>query len=246
MLIVASSNAQAKNISTPEWTAKTLHSAAGMRVQKMTNSNMRPGDKAASLERLWKHVRVLVIEEVSMVAARNYNMLNFRAMYGRTKTHAVSERNYAYPNCTFGRCPIVIHLGDFLQLAPTNAIGLITDVNATNEDGSYVFAEPPDLETQSAIAIFGRIPSVIELRGTKRFVAKDPIITMLECMRLGKCPHRFGTPSRKRGLWTVHPMASNLIHATKTLVSSKVMGCRCTGKPSHVGLQGGHGAMHES
>ena len=123
-----------------------------------------------------------------MVAARNYNMLNFRAMHGRKKTHAVSEKNYTCPNCTFGRCPIVIHLGDFLQLAPTAALGLITDVNATNEDDSYVLAEPPDLETQSAIAIFRRIPSVIELHGTKRFVANDPIIAMLECMRLGKMP----------------------------------------------------------
>ena len=98
MLIVASSNAQAKNISTPEWTAKTLHSAASMRVQQMTNSKMRPGDKAASLERLWKNVRVLVIEEVSMVSAANYNMLNFRAMYGRTKSHAVSEGTYTRPH----------------------------------------------------------------------------------------------------------------------------------------------------
>ena len=53
MLIVASSNAQANNISTPEWKARTLHNAAGMRVQKMVNAKMRPGENAASLERLW-------------------------------------------------------------------------------------------------------------------------------------------------------------------------------------------------
>ena len=74
MLIVASSNAQAKNISTPDWKGRTLHNAACMRVQKIINSRMRPGDKATALERVWRNVRVLVIEEVSMVSAANYNM----------------------------------------------------------------------------------------------------------------------------------------------------------------------------
>ena len=50
MLVVASSNAQAKNISTAEWKARTLHNASCMRVQKMINPKMRPGDKTATLE----------------------------------------------------------------------------------------------------------------------------------------------------------------------------------------------------
>ncbi len=103
---------------------------------------MRPGDKAASLEKLWRSVRVLVIEEISMVSAANYNMLDFRAMYGRAKSHAVAESNYSRPGCSFGRCPIVIHLADFLQLSPTAAVGLVTDVNGKNEDGSYVLQKP--------------------------------------------------------------------------------------------------------
>ena len=185
MLIVASSNAQAKNISTAEWKGRTLHNAACMRVQHMINPKMRPGDKAATLERLWCNARVLIIEEVSMVSAANYNMLDFRAMYARTKTHAVTESTYSRPGCSFGRCPIVIHLGDFLQLAPTAALSLVTDVNAKDADGAYVFAVPPDLEIQNAIRVFGRIPCVIELQGTKRFVPGDPLIELLDCMRRG-------------------------------------------------------------
>merc|ERR1712079_821891 len=107
MLVVASSNAQAKNVSTTQWKARTLHNAAGMRVQEMVNPKMRPGDKASALERRWRNVRVLVIEEVSMVSAANYNMLDFRAMYGRTKSHVVTESIYNQPQCSFGRCPIV-------------------------------------------------------------------------------------------------------------------------------------------
>ena len=185
MLVVASSNAQAKNISTAEWKGRTLHNAACMRVQEMINPKMRPGDKATSLEQVWRNVRVLIIEEVSMVSAANYNMLDFRAMYGRTKSHAVTESTYKTPGNSFGRCPIVIHLGDFLQLSPTAQLSLVTDVNAKNKDGSYVLAEPPTLEIQNAIKVFKRIPNVIELQGTKRFVEGDPLIKFLECMRKG-------------------------------------------------------------
>lgn len=185
MLVVASSNAQAKNISTSQWKARTLHNAAVMRVQEMVNSKMRPGDKMRSLEQRWRNVRVLVIEEVSMVSAANYNMLDFRAMYGRTKTHAVTESTYKRPGCAFGRVPIVIHLGDFLQLTPTAQLSLVADVNAKNDDGTWVLAEAPSLEAQHAIKVFKRIPCVIELQGTKRFVQGDPLIKFLESMRKG-------------------------------------------------------------
>jgi DNA replication protein DnaC len=90
MIVTASSNAQSKNISTANVKARTMHNAAAMRVQYMLNTKMRPGDKLKTLERLWKNVKVLIIEEVSMVSAANYNMLDFRAMYGRQKTHNVN------------------------------------------------------------------------------------------------------------------------------------------------------------
>ena len=46
LMVVASSNAQAKNISTPDTRARTIHNASGMRVQKLTNELMRPGKKS--------------------------------------------------------------------------------------------------------------------------------------------------------------------------------------------------------
>ena len=83
LMVVATSNAQAKNISTVDVKARTLHNASGMRVQQLINVKMRPGNKQAHLTRLWSSVRVLVIEEISMVAAASYNMLDFRSMCGR-------------------------------------------------------------------------------------------------------------------------------------------------------------------
>ena len=191
LMVVASSNAQAKNISTDSVKARTMHNASGMRVQKLVNDRMRPGKKQASLTKLWNEVKVLVIEEVSMVAAAWYNMLDVRAMHGRSRTHDVYETTYKRPHHQFGRVPIVIHLGDFLQLSPTANISLVEDVNAKNEDGSFKYLEPPSVEVQHAIRVFGSIPHVFELRGTKRFKAGDPLIELLGCMRAGrKIPQR--------------------------------------------------------
>ena len=145
-MVVASSNAQAKNISTTDVKAHTIHNASGMRVQKLVNEKMRPGNKLDSLSKLWGCVRVFVIEEVSMVAASWYNMPDVRSMHGRSKTHDVYETTYKQSEHHFGRVPIVIHLGDFLQLSPTANIGLVEDVNAKNDDGSYKYPEPPTLE----------------------------------------------------------------------------------------------------
>ena len=185
LMVVASSNAQAKNISTPDTRARTLHSASVMRIQKLTNDQMRPGNKQASLTKIWDHVRVLIIEECSMVAAAWYNMLDVRSMHGRSRTHDVCEASYKKPRHHFGRIPIVIHLGDFLQLTPTANLSLIQDVNERDADGNYKLFEPPSLEVQHAIKVFGSIPHIFELRGTKRFKVGDPLIDLLGCMRTG-------------------------------------------------------------
>ena len=111
--VVAASNAQAKNISTKDVKARTVHNACCMRVQKLENARMRPGNKQKTLTRLWDKCMVLVIEEVSMVSAPLYNALDFRSMCGRHKTHDVSEYTYLRRGNAFGRIPIVIHLGDF-------------------------------------------------------------------------------------------------------------------------------------
>ena len=42
----------------------------------------------------------------------------------------MQERLYVQRKCAFGRMPLKLHLGDFLQLRPTAAMSLITDMNA--------------------------------------------------------------------------------------------------------------------
>ena len=94
----------------------------------------------------------------------------------------MTESTYKLPHHQFGRVPIVIHLGDFLQLSPAGSLSLITDPNEKNEDGTWKYDPPPAVEVQHAIQVFGRIPHVIELKGTKRFKPGDPLIELLACM----------------------------------------------------------------
>ena len=187
LVVAAFSNAQAKNISTADVEAMTIHRAGGMAVQELTNDKMRPSaEKLKKLVQHWRRVRVLVMEEISMISAGLYNMLDFRSMFGRGQEFAVDESNYRKEHHHFGRVPIVIHLGDFLQLSPTKAIGLIRDVQEKDKDGNYKLDPPPSVEVQHAIRVFGKVPHVIELKGTKRFKPGDPLIELLACMRFAR------------------------------------------------------------
>ena len=66
-------------------------------------------------------------------------------MHGRSRTYDVCEGSYKKPHHHFGRIPIVIHLGDFLQLSPTAITSVIQDVNERDVDGNYKLPEPPSL-----------------------------------------------------------------------------------------------------
>ena len=185
LMVVAAKNAQAKNISTEQVRARTLHGAALLGVQSLTNSNMAAGSKENALQKLWGSVRVLVVEEISMVSALLYNMLDYRAMLGRRVVFKVDRHTYTKTGCAFGRVPIVLHLGDFFQLRPTAQLSLLDDLEAKDDDGNYVYQDVP-AEVQHAQQLFGSIPDVFELRGTMRFKPGDPLIDILQHMRSGK------------------------------------------------------------
>ena len=127
-----------------------------------------------------------------MCAAPLYNMLNYRSMLGRSQKHEVyathAERQCDYKHVPFGRCPIVLHLGDLLQLSPTASTSLTADLSKKHDDGSYVYSDQTVtcwLEVQHACRVFRSIPSVFNLLGTKRFKVGDSLIDFLNCMRTG-------------------------------------------------------------
>ena len=100
---------------------------------------------------------VFAIEEISVVSGPMYNMLDFRSMYGRSKTHQVHEQNYHRQGNAFGRIPIVIHLGDFFKLKPTANISLVDDFDAENKDGEWIHQDV-SVEVQHACRLLSKVP----------------------------------------------------------------------------------------
>ena len=70
LMVVAAKNSQAKNISTENVRAMTLHTAGCVGIQEFKNSLMSAGKKKQQLEKRWGKIRVLVIEEISMWCRR--------------------------------------------------------------------------------------------------------------------------------------------------------------------------------
>jgi len=166
-IIVCSSWAQAQNISTAVHKAVSCHNATLMRVQSYRNSDMLPEAKKTALEAKLSPKRLLVIEEVSMISPALYNMLLYRFYHGRKDRWQIKqERHYVQRNWAFGRMPLKLHLGDFLQLRPTAAMSLLTDMNTLSyktEDRNV------PAEFQDAAKLFLATENCYELTTTNRF-----------------------------------------------------------------------------
>ena len=189
-LVVAFSHAQADAISNSSFRAKTLHSVSAMRVQSLDNKDMAPGPKLPRLQHIWEHKVCLVIEEVSMMAAVALNMGMYRATWGRKAQCQLSVDAYGTTSNIFGRVPIVLLLGDFLQLKPPNATSLADDLMALAREGRRI-----SVEVQTACAAFHGIDTVIELTATRRFTDAEMPALMNFC--------RSARPGSKfpAGLW---------------------------------------------
>ena len=101
-----------------------------------------------------------------MVAPPMYNMLLYRNFHGRREHWQVAEAEYDKISGAFGRMPLVIHLGDFLQLKPTgSSVSLITDpLELEKHHESY------PAEWQQAMKLFCNTPLCFEFQSSNRFV----------------------------------------------------------------------------
>ena len=133
--MVAFSHAQANAISTERIQARTLHSACAMRVQSLANKNMAPGAKRETLLQTWRNKVLVVNEEVSMMPAEAIKMDIYRAMWGRHEQFSVKPDDYHELRHLFGRMPLAVFLGDFLQLKPPKSISLADDLMARARQG---------------------------------------------------------------------------------------------------------------
>ena len=99
--------------------------------------------------------------------AEALNMEMYRAMWGRHEQFGVNVDEYARLRTLFGRMPLVVFLGDFLQLKPPKQISPADDLVAKARQGSVV-----SVEAQTACEAFRGVNIVIELLETRRFEDK--------------------------------------------------------------------------
>ena len=166
-LLVCASWAQAENISTDVHRGVSCHNAAGMRPGGLRNRDMLAIAAAtkANLLRRWSSKRCLILEEVSMISPALFNMLLYRSWLARRERWEVrEERLYDKMDTAFGRMPIVIYLGDFLQLRPIGGRSLLVSLQTLAEQGKEMYAEH-----QQATKLFQGITCCCELQGTMRF-----------------------------------------------------------------------------
>ena len=114
-----------------------------------------------------------------MMPPQLYNMVAYRAYLGRFERWEVQESDYDKLRGAFGRMPIVIHLGDFLQLKPTGCSGvsLISDFDDLAARGVQLAPE-----FQAVMKQFCSTPLCFQLQRSNR--ATDPILAaMLDFIR---------------------------------------------------------------
>ena len=110
---VAATNSAARVIQ-----GDTVHSA--LILGQRTSLNLRALDRNVGSELVdrWQHVDALIIEELSMVAPKMLGALSFRTCVARRQKCGARPDLYTLPGFAFGGIPLVILLGDFMQLAP--------------------------------------------------------------------------------------------------------------------------------
>jgi len=180
VVTIAPSNAQAKTIG-----GITAHSAGGLKAagtfpQAKLGLN---GDLKKRLQKTWDPARVLICEESSMVSCELYQAVAYRATLAREKEHNLNKKHWDEPGQEFGAMPLIIHLGDFLQLRPRE-MGL-SDSDERVEKIWQTRKYPPSRAAQRGRHMFQRIKNVHILQGGKRFV-DDDLPMLLNCMRAGR------------------------------------------------------------
>ena len=112
-----------------------------------------------------------------MVGPDLYKLLLFRSFHGRRTHWNVKESEYDELHGAFGRMPIVLHLGDFLQKKPIGgaSVSPIDDLKERAANGKLPEGYPA--EFQSAAKLFCNTPLCFELQASNRI--KEPKLRAL-------------------------------------------------------------------
>ena len=173
-MITTFSHAQSDAISNETHKATTTHAACCYRVASMRNKDLGLKTKEQEMKKKWMCKLLLVQDEISLVPCLVENMMLYRSMRARQDL-GVKPEEYTKPLCLFGRMPIVLIAGDFMQIRPANELSLGDDLQAIAEKGGKRQVLAEHFGARDAIM---SIDTVIHLKKTNRFQDTDlPQIT---------------------------------------------------------------------
>ena len=161
----------------------TMHAMAAMTRNQALTTRKPSRPAMEKLKKGWAGLACVLLDEMSLTPPELLAVVNCRAGWARSELIKLEPGSFVeFP---FGDILLQIMLGDFLQLNPVLSHTLL---EAFLEDTAISVPRVPektsDLDHQG-YNIFRRFcRQVVLFRGTHRFVAGDPLIKLLEIMRI--------------------------------------------------------------
>lgn len=150
---------------------QTLHSLA----------SLTPNSKRANVTQLtstWKHVKFLIVDEVSMVGARFLSQLSNRIRQGKGEDTMGKEQSFGGVNMIF--------MGDFGQLKPPRQYALYANELVKNPS----FAEGRNekgIHALDGAFLWRQVQTVVELVKNQRQSDDPEYAAFLSRLRIGEC-----------------------------------------------------------
>ena len=161
--------------------ARTVHASIGLTATaSLAVENLKlEGKTRTKVEKIAVPAAALAIDECSQLSGSLLHANAIRHTYARKRACGLKLEDCLSPNESFGRLPIVILSGDYLQLPP---VPEKTSVLWPTAGATY--------EQRQGRALVESFPYVFEFRQSNRFKDKD-LIHILDCMRTpgGKIIH---------------------------------------------------------
>ena len=174
---LAASNSAARNVG-----GDTLHSGlflGGKNRFALTELGISPTQASINA---WGNVHCLILEEISMVHPQMLGGTSYRLCKLRQNVTGCDPNLYQHPDHMFGRIPLVIMLGDFMQLAPIDSGGfsrmsLIMEPGLGAVDSSVAYDPAERAWSEDALAgqrvFFEGLTHTHFLTETHRFTSWD-------------------------------------------------------------------------
>ncbi|CAF4602628.1 unnamed protein product [Rotaria sp. Silwood2] len=153
----------------------TIHSSLGEQRNSRKPRIIKPGD--SKLEKEWRLVEYLLIDEISMVGLHLLAKLN----------RIICSAKYVDPQIPFGGVS-VIFFGDYLQYRPIYDAPLHTDFSLPSKQKSGKLLNEKEIQQRVARSLILQINCVVKL--TQQMRTEDlQYLELLERLRHGQCNH---------------------------------------------------------